>query len=99
MTMGYRTDIPADQAPVIHTDRELLLDIQQRLVSLEHSRPTDRILTKDEAKGYTKHNSDSAFYRWLRRWGAKSCENRRYAKSQLDTALEREARKTRPQGR
>jgi hypothetical protein len=51
----------------------------------------DRILTLDEAKAYTKHTSDSAFYRWASRWRVTSAVNGRFAREFLDRALEREA--------
>lgn len=57
---------------------------------------TDRILTTTEAIAYTKHESDSAFYRWASRWRVTSAQNGRYARSQLDAALERESQKKRP---
>jgi hypothetical protein len=57
---------------------------------------TDRILTTTEAIAYTKHESDSAFYRWAGRWRVTSAQNGRYARSQLDAALERETQKKRP---
>ncbi len=56
---------------------------------------TDRILTFDEARRYSKHDSNSAFYRWCRRWRVTSSGPGRYARSALDSALEREARKRR----
>jgi len=56
---------------------------------------TDRILTVPEAIAYTKHESESAFYRWCSRWGVTSSAAGRYARSRLDTALDREAAKRR----
>jgi len=71
-----------------------------RLARIENEieRPSrcDRILTQAEAIAYTKHESLSAFYRWARRWRVTSAQNGRYARSQLDAALEREAQKKRP---
>lgn len=56
---------------------------------------TDRILTVPEARAYTKHESDSAFYRWCSRWRVTSSAPGRYARSQLDNGLEREASRRR----
>lgn len=56
---------------------------------------TDRILTVPEAIAYTKHESESAFYRWCSRWHVTSSSPGRYARSHLDTALQREAEKRR----
>ncbi len=56
---------------------------------------TDRILTTEEATRYTKHESDSAFYRWCLRLSVKSVTNGRYSRVHLDRALDRESRKAR----
>jgi hypothetical protein len=56
---------------------------------------TDRILTLAEAIAYTKHESDSAFYRWCSRWHCTSVTYGRFARGQLDGALAREAAKKR----
>lgn len=56
---------------------------------------TDRILTMPEAIAYTKHESESAFYRWCSRWHVTSSAAGRYARGRLDTALAREADKRR----
>lgn len=77
---------PAD----LETIRTLLRD--------ELSAPTitDRILTRAEAVAYTKHDSDSAFYRWCTRWRVTSSAPGRYARGTLDSALAREAARRRP---
>lgn len=49
------------------------------------------ILTTAEAIAYTKHESDSAFYRWCERWAVRSEHNGRWARRWLDRALQREA--------
>lgn len=55
----------------------------------------DRILTLAEAIAYSKHESDSAFYRWCSRWRVTSAQQGRYARSQLDNGLLRESQKKR----
>lgn len=49
------------------------------------------VLTVAESIVYTKHESDSAFYRWCARWKVPSCAQGRYARGQLDRGLLREA--------
>ena len=49
------------------------------------------VLTLAEAIAYTKHESDSAFYRWAAKWRIGSITNGRYARGHLDRALAREA--------
>ena len=85
MSSPFPTD-PAQRAELLALIREAV------------ARPTltDRILTTPEAIAYTKHESDSAYYRWARRWRVTSAQNGRYARSQLDAALERESQKKRP---
>ena len=56
---------------------------------------TDRILTREEAMAYTKHESESAFYRWCTRWRVTSAAAGRYARGHLDSALDREASRRR----
>jgi hypothetical protein len=56
---------------------------------------TDRILTLEEAIPYTKHESSSAFYRWCSRLRVTSARPGRFARSVLDSALEREAARRR----
>lgn len=48
------------------------------------------VLTRDEARAYTKSVSDSAFDRWCARWRVTSSSRGRYARQNLDLALERE---------
>lgn len=69
------------------------LDSLRALLRAELAAPlvTDRILTLPEAKAYTKHTSDSAFYRWAARWRVTSGSNGRFARGHLDSALVREA--------
>jgi hypothetical protein len=54
------------------------------------------ILTRDEARAYTKHESDSAFDRWTARYRVPSCGQGRYARGQLERGLQREAAHRRP---
>ena len=56
---------------------------------------TDEVLTRAEAKLYVKRNSDRAFGRWCKEWSVRSSQHGRYSRTQLDVALNREARKRR----
>jgi hypothetical protein len=73
------------------------LDRIREVFRTEFAAPTvtDRILTLAEAMAYTKHESDSAFYRWCSRWRVTSASNGRFARSVLDGALSRESDKRR----
>lgn len=53
------------------------------------------ILTRPEAIRYVRTDSDSAFSRWCVRWHVRPCSQGRYARRQLDAALQREALGTR----
>jgi hypothetical protein len=65
--------------------------IAQRVAQLVAPVKPGPILTLAEAIAYTKHESDSAFYRWAGRWKITSTSNGRYARGHLDRALAREA--------
>ena len=88
----------ASIAPITVTIDYAKRDELLALIREAVARPTltDRILTTEEAITYTKHESFSAFYRWASRWRVTSAQHGRYARSQLDAALEREAAKKRP---
>lgn len=64
---------------------------QEQIAELVRRTPSGPILTLAEAIAYTKHASDSAFYRWAGRWRVASTSNGRYARGPLDRALHREA--------
>lgn len=65
--------------------------IAQRVVQLQRGLQAP-VLTLAEAISYTKHESDSAFYRWCDKWQVSSGPTGgRYARRALDRALEREA--------
>lgn len=50
------------------------------------------VLTLTEAIAYSKHESDSAFYRWCDKWGVpRQPRLGRYSRRALDRALEKEA--------
>lgn len=49
------------------------------------------VLTRAEARAFAKHRSDTAFDRWCSRWRVGPCSRGRYARGQLERALEREA--------
>ena len=69
----------------------LLQQQGQKIAELLKRTPTGPILTTVEAIAYTKHESDSAFYRWTGKWRVRSITNGRYALGHLDRALAREA--------
>lgn len=54
---------------------------------------TGEILTLAEARAYVKRPSRSAFNDWCRANGIKAAHRGRYSRTQLDLALQREARK------
>jgi hypothetical protein len=49
------------------------------------------ILTLQEAVRYTKHGSDTSFYRWAAKWSVKAVSRGRFSRRWLDRGLEREA--------
>lgn len=49
------------------------------------------VLTREEARVYTKNDSDSAFDRWRQKYNVRPCSQGRYARGALDRALERES--------
>jgi hypothetical protein len=49
------------------------------------------ILTLAEAVTYSKHESDSTFYRWCDKWQVKPVSHGRYSRRWLDRGLDREA--------
>jgi len=70
----------------------LLKQQQQQLDTLVKRAPLPGpILTTGEATAYTKHESDSAFYRWCGKWRVTRTANGRYSRAHLDRALDREA--------
>ena len=53
-------------------------------------RPPCAIMTRTEAKAYVRRSSEGAFVAWCKRWKVKPHSRGRYARAQLDRALERE---------
>lgn len=66
-----------------------------REVLAERRTRTDEILTLAEAITYTKHESESAFYRWCARFRVTAFQPGRFARAQLDRGLGAEAEKKR----
>lgn len=67
-------------------DIELLAEkVSARLIALKSP-----VLTLAEAVVYTKHESDSAFYRWCTKWSVQAVAHGRYSRRWLDRALEKE---------
>jgi hypothetical protein len=68
-------------------DLDLLADkVATRLSALKAP-----VLTLAEAITYTKHESDSAFYRWCEKWGVSTVARGRYSRRWLDRAMEKES--------
>jgi hypothetical protein len=74
----------------------VLREHQQKLDAILLRATPAPVLTVAEAAAYTKHDSDTAFYRWCSRWRVLSCAQGRYARGQLDRGLQREAAHRRP---
>ncbi len=55
--------------------------------------PTPAILTRPEARAYTKRHSEAAFCDWCQRWQVRPFARGRYSKTHLDLALDRESRR------
>lgn len=65
--------------------------IAQRVAELMRApAPTLQVLTRGEAKVYVKRPSEGAFVAWCRRWKIRPASHGRYARRELDLALERE---------
>lgn len=69
----------------------LLRSQQEQIAQLVLRAPVGPILTRAEARAYTKHNSDTAFDRWCARRKVRPCARGRYARGHLERALLREA--------
>lgn len=65
--------------------------LAQRVAQLIAPVKPGPVLTLAEAMAYTKHDSDSAFYRWAAKWRVRACAQGRYARGHLDRALARES--------
>jgi anti-sigma-K factor RskA len=79
------------------TEQEISLIVERtarRVVELQTAQPakTGDVLTRSEARAYTKRNSEAAFCDWCARWGVKPAFRGRYSKTRLDLALNRESR-------
>lgn len=72
--------------------------IARRVVELLREQPavvgTPNLLTRTEARAYTKRPSQGGFCAWCRRWKVKPVSRGRYSRRDLDLALSREAKLT-----
>jgi hypothetical protein len=70
--------------------------IARRVVELLREQPTfvgtPNLLTRTEARAYTKRPSQGGFCAWCRRWKIKPVSRGRYSRRDLDLALSREAK-------
>lgn len=65
--------------------------IAQRVAELMRApAQTSLVLTRGEAKIYVKRPSEGAFVAWCKRWKIRPASHGRYARADLDLALERE---------
>lgn len=83
---------PATTLPPVPVE---VLRATLREVLAEQRTRTDEILTPEEAMIYTKHDSESAFYRWCSRFRVTAFQPGRFARAQLDRGLRAEAEKKR----
>jgi len=78
---------------MVSADTQSQLDRIQSLVEqLAAQRPLSPVVDIDEAMVLTRCRSKSAFYRWCRRAGIRTCAPGRYARDRIMAALRKEAR-------